>query len=108
MGASGGGQCNIGSGRACAYSVSDDGKTEYRDYNDHSKNMYDFSLIGDISSVGNTIEDLLCAAPKLGSSAATPTTRVADAAPFKYQYAGNSSAPHVEQPVSARKGPRFG
>ena len=39
MGASGGGQCAIGGGRACAYSVSDDGKTEYRDYNDHSKNM---------------------------------------------------------------------
>merc|ERR1712217_347050 len=46
-----------------AYSVSDDGKTEYRDYDDHSKNMYDFSLIGDVSSVGNTIEELLCQAP---------------------------------------------
>jgi hypothetical protein len=49
MGEVGGGQCNIGSGRACAYSVSDDGRTEYRDYNDHSKNMYDFSLVNDIS-----------------------------------------------------------
>ena len=47
--------------------MSDDGKTEYRNYNDHSKNMYDFSLIGDISSVGNTIEELLCQAPKLGA-----------------------------------------
>lgn len=63
MGASGGGQCNIGSGRACAYSVSDDGKTEYRDYNDQSKNMYDFSL-AEVSSVGNTIEELLCQAPQ--------------------------------------------
>jgi len=63
MGATGGGQCNIGSGRACAYSVSDDGKTEYRNYNDNSKNMWDFSLIGDISSVGNTIEELLCLEP---------------------------------------------
>ena len=35
----GGGQCAIGSGRDCAYSVSDDGKTEHRDYDDHSKNM---------------------------------------------------------------------
>ena len=66
MGAPGGGQCDIGSGRPCAYSVSDDGKTENRDYNDHSKNMYDFSLIGDISSVGATIEKLLCQNPKHG------------------------------------------
>lgn len=64
MGAFGGGQCDIGGGRPCAYSVSDDGKTEYRDYNDKSKNMYDFSLIGDISSVGWTIEALLCQSPK--------------------------------------------
>jgi hypothetical protein len=63
MGAPGGGNSAIGSGRACAYSVSDDGKTEYRDYNDHSKNMWDYSLIQDISSVGNTIEDLLCSLP---------------------------------------------
>ncbi len=60
MGSVGGGQCAIGSGVPCAYSVSDDGGTEYRDYDDHSKNMYDFRLIGDWSSVGNTIEELLC------------------------------------------------
>ena len=63
MGAQGGGECAIGSGRACAYSVSDDGKTEYRDYNDTSKNMWEFNLITDISSVGNTIEELLCQPP---------------------------------------------
>jgi len=73
MGAPGGGQCAIGSGVACAYSVSDDGKTEYRNYNDHSKNMYDFRLIGDISSVGNTIEELLCQAPGHGPSPSPPS-----------------------------------
>ena len=64
MGAAGGGQSAIGSGVPCAYSVSDDGKTEYRDYHDTSKNMYEYNLIGDISSVGNTIETLLCQPPK--------------------------------------------
>jgi hypothetical protein len=73
MGAPGGGQCAIGSGRPCAYSVSDDGKSENRNYNDHSKNMYDFSLIGDISSVGNTIEELLCQAPGHGPSPPPPS-----------------------------------
>jgi len=73
MGAPGGGQCAIGSGRPCAYSVSDDGKSEYRNYNDHSKNMYDFSLIGDISSVGNTIEELLCQAPRHGPTPSPPS-----------------------------------
>merc|ERR1712232_65413 len=72
MGAPGGGQCAIGSGRPCAYSVSDDGKSEYRNYKDHSKNMYDFSLIGDISSVGNTIEELLCQKPGHGPSPTPP------------------------------------
>ena len=118
MGASGGGQCNIGSGRACAYSVSDDGKTEYRNYNDHSKNMYDFSLVGDISSVGNTIEQLLCQAPKLGrrdwSPAASVVEQGAHTTVFKY----NSSKTSVEESkiseeeaatsVIARKGPHFG
>jgi len=60
MGANNGGQCKIGSGVPCHYSVSDDGKTEYRDYNNKTSNMWDFRLINDISSVGNTIEDLLC------------------------------------------------
>jgi len=60
MGQPGGGASTIGSGRACAYSVSDDGKTETQDCDDHSKNMWDYSLIDDISSVGNTIEQLLC------------------------------------------------
>lgn len=70
MGAQGGGQCAIGGGKPCAYSVSDDGKTENRDYNDHSKNMYDFSLISDVASVGNTIETLLCQPPKHAPSPA--------------------------------------
>jgi len=64
MGAPGGGRCDIGSGRPCAYTVSDDGKTEYQDCNDKSKNMFDFSLINSISSVGVTIEKLLCQPPK--------------------------------------------
>ena len=41
MGAQGGGQCAIGSGAPCAYSVSDDGSQEYRDCGDHSKNMWE-------------------------------------------------------------------
>ena len=66
MGAPGGGKCAIGSGRPCAYTVSDDGKTEYRNFNDQSKNMFDFSLVNSISSVGITIEKLLCQPPKHG------------------------------------------
>jgi hypothetical protein len=66
MGAQGGGKCDIGSGRPCAYSVSDDGKNEYKNYNDKSKNMFEYNLISDISSVGNTIESLLCQPPKHG------------------------------------------
>jgi len=105
MGEVGGGQCNIGSGQACAYSVSDDGRTEYRDYNDHSKNMYDFSLVNDISYVGNVIEDLLCQAPRYGAAAAASTQTVSRAreGPFKYKYDGDVSVTH--EPVSARKGP---
>jgi len=72
MGSSSGGKCAIGGGRSCAYSVSSDGKTEYRNYNDNSQNMYDFNLIGDVSSVGNTIETLLCQPPNHGP-APTPT-----------------------------------
>jgi len=112
MGAPGQGQCNIGGGRDCAYSVSDDGKTEYRDYNDHSKNMHDFSLIGDISSVGNTIEELLCQAPKYGASKASsaPAALRTSAltppfAPFKYKYNTTELVEARVAPVSARKGP---
>jgi len=105
MGASGGGQCNIGSGVDCAYSVSDDGKTEYRNYNDHSKNMHDFRLIGDISSVGNTIEALLCQAPKLGAKSAAAPIAVAAQPAFHYKYAANHTLPSPQAPVSARKGP---
>jgi len=75
MGNKAGGQCSIGSGVPCAYSVSDDGKAEYRDYNDHSKNMFDFRLMGDVSAVGNTIEDLLCQ-PATGRLVAAPASRV--------------------------------
>jgi len=113
MGAEGGGQCTIGSGRACAYSVSDDGKTEYRNYNDHSKNMFDFSLESDISAVGNTIEALLCQAPKLGTASIAPAAVEADRdapiAPFKYRY-GSTSADKASgvTSVSSRKGPKFG
>merc|ERR1711988_1778199 len=64
MGAPGGGSSKIGSGRPAAYSVDDDGTRENKNYNDHSKNMYEYNLIRDISSVGNTIEELLCRTPK--------------------------------------------
>jgi len=117
MGAAGGGKCAIGSGRACAYSVSDDGRSEYRDYNDHSKNMFDFSLIGDISAVGNTIETLLCqppklnqelthaAAPKLTPEAAALLTGGVTSAARPFQYTTAAAARNASEPVSARKGP---
>jgi len=114
MGEVGGGQCSIGSGRACAYSVSDDGRTEYRNYNDHSKDMYDFSLVNDISYVGNVIEDLLCQAPRYGTAAnkaaakaAVPPVEQLGRAqrPFAYKYDGDASASAVVKPVSWRKGP---
>jgi len=110
MGAVGGGQCSIGSGRPCAYSVSDDGKTENRDYNDHSKNMYDFSLVGDISSVGNTIEELLCRAPKLGAPKPRPAASPRTALELGH---ANSTLlveedPATQAPVSSRKGPLWG
>jgi len=103
MGKVGGGQCVIGSGRACAYSVSDDGKTEFRNYNDRSKNMYDFRLVGDISSVGNTIEGLLCQPPKHLMTMAAVINVTNHSQSFAYEPA----ATPTEEPMSARKfGPR--
>lgn len=64
MGAESGGQCAIGSGKPCAYAVSDDGMTETRNCDDTTRNMYEFSLIEDVSSVGATIESLLCREPR--------------------------------------------
>jgi len=119
--ATGGGACAIGSGRACAYSVSDDGRTEYRNYDDKSKNMWDFSLIGDISSVGNTIEDLLCQPPRYGQAARDSKPLVPllhSGRSFKYKrepiasqpnasaFAGGGGASTAPQLVSMRKGPR--
>jgi len=60
MGGVPGGGCVIGSGGACAYSVSDDGKSEHKDYHDTSKNEFEFNLNGNVAYVGNVIEDLLC------------------------------------------------
>jgi hypothetical protein len=105
MGAAGNGKCNIGSAVDCAYSVSDDGSHEYRNYNDHSKNMHDFRLIGDISSVGNTIETLLCQPPKLGSSNWTAAQVTKG---FKYGAASSAVEPGAEEDDTAiisRKGP---
>lgn len=101
MGASGGGKSAIGSGRACAYTVSDDGKTENKDCNDHSKNMWEYSLIGDISSVGNTIEALLCQAPSWAPPSA-PVASAADEPVFKYP---PSASAH--ESLSERKGVKW-
>jgi len=104
MGKVGGGQCVIGSGRACAYSVSDDGKTEFRNYNDHSKNMFDFHLVGDISSVGNTIEELLCQPPK---HLMTMAAVINDVTNHSKSFAYKPAVTPTEELVSARKfGPR--
>ena len=99
MGAVGGGRCAIGSGRACSYSVSDDGKKENRNYNDHSKDMYDFSLVRDISSVGVTIEKLLCQPPKHLATMADALAVTDDGGRFAYQPAVTPT----EETLSARK-----
>ena len=60
--------------------------------------MWEFSLIGDISSVGNTIETLLCQPPKArrGADAALP--------PAPTEYAAAMLENDVTPTVSSRKG----
>jgi pyrimidine-specific ribonucleoside hydrolase len=103
MGAEGGGQCAIGGGAPCAYTVSDDGKTEYRNCDDHTKKMFDYSLIGDISSVGNTIETLLCQPPKARWPLGVPP--IATPPPMEYSAAVLERGPAADVISRKHEGP---
>ena len=108
MGAVGGGSSSIGSGRAAAYSVNADGTQEHKDYNDQSKNMYEYNLISDVSFVGNTIEELLCRPPKGGPTPPTPAGSYTEASGKNCYGARGGQPAHgakdLESPPSASCG----